>query len=456
MKKILFVISCLLFSLNTGVSSENIYFNFDYSVFRSENGKSILEIYYSVNQKSLKYLKVNEKYEAAAKISVSLFDLNQNTQVYSKSFKTPSETSDTADNKLNQKLVGQLNLMLPDGKYRIEITGSDFNDSTKLDFINDDITINNFSDNNLKISNIEFSNLIQKSDNTGSVFYKNTLEVIPNPSNLFGMNLKDLYYYFEVYGLSPDNISDNYSLQYTVLNINNEELYSYRKHFKRSIEAKAEYGKINVDTLKRGSYIFKISVLDTLKNISVSAEKKFFVFNNLDNTATTDNTNDYLKSEYKIMTEPELDKEFKYVQYIMTDKDISNYENLKTTDDKRKFMYAFWKSKNNYSSSPVNDFKIEYFKRVATANKMYKEAYKEGWKTDRGRILMIYGKPDDIERYPFEANTKSYEIWKYNSLEGGATCVFIEKQQSTGTYYLVHSTLRNEIYNNEWEKELKN
>ena len=98
--------------------------------------------------------------------------------------------------------------------------------------------------------------------------------------------------------------------------------------------------------------------------------------------------------------------------------------------------------------------KIAYFKRVNEANQRFEESFKEGWKSDRGRIFVLYGKPDDIERYPFETSTKSYEIWKYDAVEGGGECDFVELQPMTGVYWLVNSTFRGELQNQNWREQL--
>lgn len=455
MKRIsIFILGFLLF-YKTCLSDENIYFNFDYALFKTDNDESILEVYYSVNQKNLKYILNGSMFEAAAKIDISILDVSNDNVLISNIYKTPSVTSDTADEKLMQKLVGQLNYLLKDGNYKLKITGSDFNDSTKQDIYEENINISNYSDNSLKVSDIEFSTLIHKANDDKSIFYKNTLEVVPNPSNLFGMNLKDLYYYFEMYNLKPENISDEFNLNYSIANINNDTVISFSKNIKRTSESKADYGKVKVDSLKRGSYTLSISLNDPAKNVNITGQKKFFIFNNIDNVSTTNSQDDFLKTEYAAMNKKTLDNEFDKSQYIMTDQEINKFENLLSLDDKRKYMYNFWKSKNTNPNSPILDRKIAYFKRILEANKTYKEAYKEGWKTDRGRILIIYGKPDDIERFPFEADTKSYEIWKYNSVEGGGESVFIERQPSTGVYWLVHSTFRNEMRNDQWQTELK-
>jgi GWxTD domain-containing protein len=454
-KKSIIIFLVLIGIYNKGTCDEIIYFNFDYAVFKSDNQQSILEIYYSVNQKTLKYVKTNDLFEAAAKISVSIFNITTNTQVYQKSFKTPTSASDTSDSKLNQKLVGQLNFLLPDGSYKMELTGSDFNDSSRFDFINPEIKIDNYSDSPIKISDIELANSVKKSENENSIFYKNTLEIIPNPSALFGMNLNELYYYYEIYGLTPENISDEYIMNYTVLNINNEKLVSTGKKFKRKLESKADYGIINIDSLNRGSYTLQITLLDSAKNLSITREKKFFVFNNNNQIPSVSKQDSYLKSEYVNMSEDDLENEFNYAKYIMSENEAANYEKLNTLSEKKNYLFAFWKSRDNNLNTQNIEYKTEYFKRVAEANKNYKEAYKEGWKTDRGRIYIIYGKPDDVERFPFESDSKSYEIWKYDSHEGGGECVFIERQSSTGVYYLAHCTFRNELSNDNWRKDLK-
>lgn len=452
--KLLTVVIFFAFCKLNLYAQENIYFNFDYSVFKADDQKSILEIYYSVNQKSLTYTEVNGIFEAYAKIDILLTNRTDNSVVFDKSYKSPSTVKDTSGNELNQNIIGQINFLLDDGYYKLKITGSDMNKVSNQDILDEDLTIINASSKDVRISNIELSTNIQKSSNESSNFYKNTLEVIPNPSNLFGMNLKELYYYYEVYGLSENNVSEEFTINYSVVNLNNESVLTFDKKIKRNSEARVEYGKINVDTLERGSYFLKVNLVDPSKNLSVSAEKRFFIFNVSDVIAPTNPQNDYLLSEYAAKDEKDLDLEFGYATYLMTEKERDRYDDMDKIELKRKFMYDFWKSKDYNQGTPQNEFKIDYLKRVNEANRNFKEAYKEGWKTDRGRVYLVYGKPDDIDRYPFETTKKSYEVWNYNSVEGGGECVFIEKQSTTGVYWLVHSTFKSELKNYEWEKEL--
>ena len=72
-----------------------------------------------------------------------------------------------------------------------------------------------------------------------------------------------------------------------------------------------------------------------------------------------------------------------------------------------------------------------------------------GWRTDRGRVYIIYGPPDEVERYPYSENMKPYEIWHYYNLQGGVIFVFGDRT-GFGSYELLHSTLVGEIKNEEW------
>lgn len=447
----LFLTVFLFFLINVnGFCQKEIFFNFDYSVFKGEGEKSILEIYYSVNQHSLLYTQNGSNYEGGALLDITITNLSDNSITYSNLFKSPSIVNDTSKNN-NQKLIGQVNYLLGQGKYELKIKGTDFADSLKYDVFEQEVAIDNISSTNVTISDIELASSIKKSENTNSPFYKNTLEIIPNPSSLFGMNLNELNYYFEIYGLTESNISDVFYFNYSVYNLNNTIVISKDKKVERKSESKADFGKIIIDSLDRGSYKFVVTISDSLKNFNLTKEKKFFIYQDGNNNEIVTESDDFLKSIFITKTEDEIDDEYEKVYYISSKKFKDRYEQLSNLNDKKKLLYEFWKSQDSNPETQALETRTAYLKRVDEANRQFKEAYVEGWKTDRGRIYIIYGKPEDVERHPFESQTKSYEIWNYHSVEGGAECVFVEYQNSLNDYRLVHSTLRTELKNPNWK-----
>jgi GWxTD domain-containing protein len=151
------------------------------------------------------------------------------------------------------------------------------------------------------------------------------------------------------------------------------------------------------------------------------------------------------------MSGDELDEYFKYVKYIASNAEISEWNNLKTETGKQQFLKKFWNNKNKEYGS--ENFQSEYFRRIETANQRYSTFQKKGWKTDRGRVYLKYGEPDEIERNPAQSDTRPYQIWHYYSIEGGVIFIFAELE-GFGEYTLIHSTKRGELYDDKWQRKI--
>ncbi|MCB0846455.1 MAG: GWxTD domain-containing protein, partial [Bacteroidetes bacterium] len=91
-------------------------------------------------------------------------------------------------------------------------------------------------------------------------------------------------------------------------------------------------------------------------------------------------------------------------------------------------------------------------------NQQYKSTFREGWQTDRGRVFLKYGIPQDVERFPAEANLIPYEIWRYNRLGAQTNVIFIffDQDLSSNEYVLLHSTKYGEVNNPRWREQLRN
>ncbi len=438
-------------------TSANQFFQFetDYAVFRGTDNKSILEIYYSFFQKGLLYKYDNGEYKADGYLEISILQKEDDKVIMSKQFKVPSALKDTSNNSLNKNFVGQLNFFLISGKeYTLKIIGSDFSDPSSSDTVIREIKVNIPTDG-FEVSDLQLSSNIEKSTNKDNLFYKNTLEILPNPQNLFGNNLDKLFYYCEIYGLNDSSGSTRFSVDEIIMNLNNDTLFELKKDHQAHGKSVVEYNNISVSNLPSGVYYLKIMVTDLKNNLNEEREKKFLIYNNNVSSSQKGETDDgYLKSEYANMKPELVEKDFELTLYIRTKSETESFNSLTDLNDKRKFMYEFWKSRDNNSLTPQNEYKINYLKKIVEANNMYKENFKEGWRTDRGRIYIIYGKPDEVDRHPFEAGTNSYEQWTYYSSAGGGICIFVERDPSIGAYYLTHSTFRGETHNDNWQREL--
>jgi len=100
--------------------------------------------------------------------------------------------------------------------------------------------------------------------------------------------------------------------------------------------------------------------------------------------------------------------------YIITPLEREVFLKLTTDRERDMFIEAFWKHRDPTPGTPENEFKTEHFRRINYANHFFgRESPKPGWRTDRGRIYIILGEPNDIQRYDGKTQTYPAEVWFY-------------------------------------------
>ena len=115
------------------------------------------------------------------------------------------------------------------------------------------------------------------------------------------------------------------------------------------------------------------------------------------------------------------------VRYIITDQERAEFAELASDQQRDEFVERFWEQRNPDSGSPRNAFKEEHYRRLGYANTHF-AAKVHGYRTDRGRIYILYGPPEELERHPLrnrfappEAPASfryPSEVWRYHYLEG--------------------------------------
>ncbi len=135
--------------------------------------------------------------------------------------------------------------------------------------------------------------------------------------------------------------------------------------------------------------------------------------------------------------------------YLITDEERAVFNKLTTVEEKEQFIEQFWQRRDPDIRTEVNEFKEEHYRRIAYANEWY-GAGTPGWKTDRGRIYIIHGPPDQAERHPAggpyvrppeegggSTTVYPFEKWWYRHMEGlGAVELEFVDPSSTGEYRL--------------------
>jgi GWxTD domain-containing protein len=156
-------------------------------------------------------------------------------------------------------------------------------------------------------------------------------------------------------------------------------------------------------------------------------------------------TKDQIKKLYK-----ELDSTYKTwlnedVVYIITPEERTAFLQMATNEEREQFIENFWLRRDPTPDTPENEFKEEHYRRIAYTNERYSSGI-PGWKTDRGRIYIIWGPPDSKDEHPAggpytrtpeegggETSTYPFEDWHYNYLEGVGNNIDLEFVDPTGS-----------------------
>jgi len=296
---------------------------------------------------------------------------------------------------------------------------------------------------------------LQDSPNKNSVFYKNSFEIIPLPTSILGENQPVLFHYFELYNLQNINVGFPLKLNVSVLDSRRNVHFQKSKEISRATDSRVEVGTVLVNKYPTDTYTIIVSLFDSLKNYSVSSAKKFYVLNpSVEvNDSVYGEITDVFATQFGAMSEEELDDLFDKSKYIAAGGEIDQYNSLNGKEGKQKFILQFWNQRDTEPSTPQNEFFMEYLKRVEYSNQHFKALGKKGWRTDRGRVFLKYGEPSEIERFPNQIDTKPYEIWYYNEIEGGVIFIFADLTNFSD-YQLIHSTSRGELRDDNWQRRI--
>ncbi len=118
------------------------------------------------------------------------------------------------------------------------------------------------------------------------------------------------------------------------------------------------------------------------------------------------------------------------VRWIITDEERDAFKKLSNDEERDQFIEQFWLRRDPTPDTLENEYKEEHYRRIAYANEHFAAGI-PGWKTDRGRIYIMYGPPDSTDSHPSggfyerpmeegggSTSTYPFETWRYRYLEG--------------------------------------
>lgn len=466
MKKflILFVLTICVLAHNTAPANVLAYLT---SASFNVPGKGpYYETYLSVIGNSVKFIKnANGNYQGAVDISIS-FSQNgelKNAQKYSLNSPELTDTSKGFPNFIDQQRYS-----LVSGMYDVEITIADKNVPAGKPLVTK-IPINiHFPENVISASDIQLLESYTKSAKPGALT-KSGYDLMPYVSTYFPENITKLKFYAEFYNAKKVlGEGQKVILSYFIENYDSKEkLSSYSAFLKQPAnEVNIMLAEFNIESLPTGNYNLVIEVRD--KDNMLQAEQKCFIQRSnkaaqmsVEDLASIDISKTFTGNYKNLDT---LMSYMRCLRPISSPAEIGFIENQlkeKNLTLMQQFFYVFWKTR--YPDNAEISW-LEYYKEVMKVNKEFGTYGLKGYDTDRGRVYLQYGAPDQRSVSDHEPSAYPYEIWEYYSLsdkkqmltnpnnrQSNKKFVFYNPDLVSNKYKLIHSTAKGEIYNTSWE-----
>lgn len=396
-------------------------FNLDILNFYSTEGtRSRVDIYVEIPLKNMEF----KKSKTIKNTYISKFDLNIDVKdkagnvIYNNVSKEEVSTQETGQEYLSQNAqILTRNMFLPPGDYEVFV--SVFEQSTKNKTEKKrEVTVEDYSTPPLSISDVMIVSRLSSNDGKKII----TPDVGRNVAAI------DTFYLF--YYVYKNNDDEKIELNCRILDPEKKEVYNKKEvldvtsgiSFQNQVfmaVPTAEFGY--------GKYTIEITAASNNYN------------------STTDSWFENLSLDFPLPMK-DIDILVEQLQYIAKGDEMDFIRDGKTDVEKQKRFLDFWKKKDPSPNTKRNEVMQEYYRRITAANKFFGNVYTQGWRTDMGMVYVIFGEPNNIERHPYDMDSKPYEIWEY--YQDNKQFVFVDNT-GFGDYRLVSpiwDTFRYENY----------
>ncbi len=448
MNKTLLTLAALLLSAQAQVSFLPI--SADYASFSNTDSTAYVEFYLSFYQGNLQYRQTPDSLYAQFRTELTI--TQNGDSVYQTYHLYKSLAKDTSELKLFSQFNDIFKTALKPGTYQARLKLEDMLAKRSGEY---QLTVYVPQvGKDLCFSSIQLCSNIKKAQEPQGLFVKNGMNVMPNAQSKFDALHPMLYFYVEVYNLKD---LDGYSIQYNILSLEGDTVKSGPVRKRKVINNnQVEIDGFNTMALPAGIYNLTVNVKGNDGKSSTQIKKRFSVTKFRKRQAIGhDESLPEMDQVFISMTEKELRDEYQKARYYATADDDRLYKQLEKPDELRIFLTKLWREIDKRQNTVPGQSRIQFLQRVEEADARFTRGSRPGWKTDFGRVLIIYGNPDEVDRYDSNSSGKPYQIWKYNQIQGGVIFVFVDRN-GFGRYELVHSTHRKELQNPYWENEINN
>jgi len=369
------------------------HFSFSAFSYKSDStSDSRVDIYIQIEYAALKFVKSENEFVASYEAQISFFD-SANSLIYEKQWAndvhTPSYEKTTSSHILSST---KQTFLLSPRLYIISLQIRDL-ETRKLYRVQKELNVISFLSSSENVSDVMLLDPNTKQEGKQVIF--------PNISNIITSERSDVTLFFETYVVNELE-KVKFSLQ--IKNNKGEEVLQDSIIKELVNTEKQVYYNISSLSLPVGEYYADFSA-----QFSHSKQVRHFP----------------LSIRWKGLPESivDIDEAVSQLLYIAKTEEIDSLQEKSiSTDERRKRFDLFWKHRDPTPNTPRNELMEEYYNRLDYSNKNFGH-HSLGWRTDRGMVYVIFGTPDNVERHPFDIDSKPYEIWYYYELNKKFTFV---------------------------------
>ncbi len=426
----------------------------------SDPTQTYVEVYYALDRSQMSFIELPDSpgvYSAAWEIR-TVVETEIGDQVTWNSWYRVSQDSSLVTTEANQTVfdIYWPPLLLTPGVYKFVTTITDLNSrisgDVKVGVHEQMVVVADYAVPDLTVSDIEFAARLGRASSE-NYFTKNSLLVVPNPTRTFGVNMPVLSFYAEIYGLTmPGGTESTYTRTVSIegLDVDYRKVLDNSTREVRSRDDLIAVTNINVGVIPRGFYRLQVEVVDNTSGARAVRQKDFRVVSDVAPVVANElNT--------AVMNEQSIQRFRNEIEFLASNDQLEVYDRA-GPEDKRDFLIAFWKERDPNPGTPQNEFRIGWLERFSYAEKNFTSPTQPaGWRTDQGRVWIVYGRPDDIIPHPMESGSgMPWVEWIYNQIEsiGRASFIFADTGGGFGTYHLINTNVPGEIQNPDWRNEL--
>lgn len=427
---------------------------FSYSRFLLNGKTPYAETYLMVRGNTVRFVRnENGRYQGVLEVIISVSKNGEQRYVDKYHLHSP-ESADSSGSSFN--FIDLQRIPLDTGLFYIDLSIRDINSTAAaveafgtIDF--------SYPVNEVSISDIQPVDSYTKASGTGRLT-RGGYDLVPHISEFYGTDENRLIFYAEVYQtLEQLGEGEKFLVRYFIENTDKSQQLSDYSGFKRytAAEVNVLMNEFDISGLPGGNYSIVLEVVDKENNV-LTTRKQQFTRNSKAAPATVQQIRQTsLSGSFveKYTRRDSLEEHIRCLHPISNEQERIFADNVLKGGDfqmEKQFFLSFWADRDVMQPQAAWE---AYRAEVTEVNRLFSTSIRRGYLTDRGRVYLQYGPPDNRTVSLSEPSAYPYEIWHYYKMkkQTNRRFVFYLRDLVTNDYELIHSDALGEVMNPQWQ-----